>query len=93
LNFVWPNVFEQSPHVMMAFYEAVEGLSRALGPSIILSHLLPGLFHPARRVREIYWKIYNNIQIGHADALTAFYPRIKNDPVNQWERAELDLMV
>ena len=32
--------------------------------------LLQGLFHPARKVRDVYWKIYNNLyigsQVGHA---------------------------
>ena len=26
--------------------------------------LLQGLFHPARKVREVYWKIYNMLYIG-----------------------------
>lgn len=25
---------------------------------------LQGLFHPARKVREVYWKIYNMLYIG-----------------------------
>ena len=23
-----------------------------------------GLFHPARKVREVYWRLYNNVYIG-----------------------------
>ena len=26
--------------------------------------VLQGLFHPARKVREVYWKIYNMLYIG-----------------------------
>ena len=26
--------------------------------------IFQGLFHPARKVREVYWKIYNNLYIG-----------------------------
>lgn len=26
--------------------------------------LLQGLFHPARKVRDAYWRIYNNLYIG-----------------------------
>jgi splicing factor 3B subunit 1 len=57
LNLVWPNIFETSPHFMVATADALEGCRVALGPSIILSYCLQGLFHPARRVREIYWRV------------------------------------
>ena len=50
LNFVWPNIFEQSPHVINAVTEAIEGLRVSLGAGQILMYTLQGLFHPARRV-------------------------------------------
>lgn len=40
LNFVWPNVFETSPHVVQAFMSAIEGLRMGLGPSKILQYTL-----------------------------------------------------
>ncbi|KAF8966386.1 U2 snRNP component prp10, partial [Haplosporangium bisporale] len=52
LNFVWPNIFETSPHVINAVMDAIEGLSVALGPATILQYVVQGLFHPARKVRE-----------------------------------------
>jgi len=95
LNFVFPNIFETSPHVINAVSEAVEGMGRALGPAVILNYLLQGLFHPARKVREIYWKSYNNLYIAHQDALVAAYPRIPDDNVgefiNTYQRPELDI--
>jgi len=97
LNFVWPNVFETSPHVINAVMEAIEGLGRAVGPGIILMYLLQGLFHPARKVREIYWKLYNNLYIAHQDGLVAVYPRVPDDTagqhVNTYSRPELDLFI
>ncbi|KAJ3027328.1 UNVERIFIED_CONTAM: Splicing factor 3B subunit 1 [Siphonaria sp. JEL0065] len=93
LNYVWPNVFEVSPHVINAVLDAIEGLRMALGPSVILHYCLQGLYHPARRVREIYWKIYNNLYIGSQDTLVAFYPRIENEGANTYQRYELDLIV
>ncbi|KAI9099335.1 armadillo-type protein [Phlyctochytrium arcticum] len=93
LNHVWPNIFETSPHVINAVMEAIDGLRVALGPSVIMQYVLQGLFHPARRVREIYWKIYNNLYIGSQDALVAMYPRIENEPGHTFERYELDLVV
>jgi splicing factor 3B subunit 1 len=40
LNYVWPNVFESSPHVVQAFMSAVEGIRVGLGPSKILQYTL-----------------------------------------------------
>merc|ERR1719510_328070 len=79
MNFVWPNVFENSPHLVQAFMDAVDGMRVSLGPLAILSYVLQGLFHP---VREVYWKIYNNMYIGSQDTLVAGYPCIKNDAKN-----------
>ena len=79
LNFVWPNIFETSPHVINAVLEAVEGLRVALGPSVLLSYVVQGLFHPARKVRDVYWKIYNSLYVGAQDSLVAFYPRVEDD--------------
>ena len=40
LNFVWPNIFEQSPHVINACLDAVDGLRVSLGPHHILFYVL-----------------------------------------------------
>lgn len=40
LNYVWPNVFETSPHVVQAFMSSIEGLRMGLGPSKILQYTL-----------------------------------------------------
>ena len=37
--------------------DAIDGLRLSLGPSVILNYVLQGLFHPARKVREAYWKV------------------------------------
>ncbi|XP_075236948.1 splicing factor 3b subunit 1 isoform X1 [Lycorma delicatula] len=93
LNHVWPNIFETSPHLVQAFMDAIEGLRVALGPMKILQYTLQGLFHPARKVRDVYWKIYNSLYIGGQDTLVAGYPRIHNDPKNQYVRYELDYIL
>lgn len=77
LNYVWPNIFEESQHVIFACMEAIEGLMVAIGPLRILSYVIQGLFHPARFVRDAYWKIYNSLYIFASDALTAGYPRLE----------------
>lgn len=40
LNYVWPNIFETSPHLVQAFMGAVEGVRVALGPIKILQYCL-----------------------------------------------------
>eukprot|EP01118_Nematostelium_gracile_P013049 TRINITY_DN4875_c0_g1_i1.p1 TRINITY_DN4875_c0_g1~~TRINITY_DN4875_c0_g1_i1.p1 ORF type:complete len:554 (-),score=181.06 TRINITY_DN4875_c0_g1_i1:121-1782(-) len=97
INFVFPNVFETSPHVINAVTESVEAMGRSLGPSFVLMYIVQGLFHPARRVRDVYWKLYNNLHIGHEDALVAAYPRIPDDnigsSVNTYVRTEMDVII
>ncbi|XP_077516251.1 splicing factor 3b subunit 1 isoform X2 [Amblyomma americanum] len=93
LNYVWPNIFETSPHLVQAFMGAVEGLRLALGPIKILQYCLQGLFHPARKVRDVYWKIYNSLYIGGQDALVAGYPRVVDDGRNNYIRHELDYIL
>lgn len=79
-NYLFPNVFEISPHVINAVFDGIEGLRVALGPSRILAFTLQGLFHPARRVREVYWKIFNNMYLGSQDALVSAYPALEQAP-------------
>ncbi|KAF9432446.1 Splicing factor 3B subunit 1 [Entomortierella beljakovae] len=93
LNYVWPNIFETSPHVINSVMDAIEGLTVALGSGTILQYVVQGLFHPARKVREIYWKIYNNIYISAQDGVIPFYPSIENDSINKYERTELFYIV
>jgi len=93
MNFVWPNVFEQSPHVVNAVNEAIEASRVTLGPAYTLSHLVQGLFHPARMVRERYWRLYNNLYVGSQQSLVAAYPRLKDDKENVYRRHELEMVL
>lgn len=78
LNYVWPNIFEDSPHVIQATMDAVQGLIVAVGPNVILSYCYQGLYHPARKVREAYWKVFNLLYIYASDAVVIGYPSYKN---------------
>ena len=93
VNFLWPNIFEVSPHVINAMLEGIEGLRVALGSGRMLFYVLQGMFHPARRVREVYWKIYNNMYLGAQDSLVAAYPNFKDEKENKYRRTELELMI
>ena len=98
LNFVWPNIFEESPHVIQAVFDAIQGLMVALGPNLILQYTLQGLYHPARKVRDVFWRVYNTLYVYNADALVAGYPMITPTPEerengNEYARTTLELFI
>ena len=64
-----------SPHMIGAVMDAIEAMWVALGPGVLLSYVLQGLFHPARKVREVNWRIYNR---GSAIACTWMNGLLKN---------------
>lgn len=52
LNYVWPNIFETSPHLVQAFMDAVEGMRVALGPIKVLQYALQvGTFNMLKMLR------------------------------------------
>lgn len=95
MNLVWPNCFETSPHVIGAVMDAIESMRVTLGPGVLLSYTLQGLFHPARKVREVYWRIYNALYLGAADALVPFYPDLSelSEGQNMYDRSPLMMFV
>ncbi|EPT00672.1 hypothetical protein FOMPIDRAFT_1121978 [Fomitopsis schrenkii] len=95
MNLVWPNCFETSPHVIGAVMEAVEAMRVTLGPGVLLSYVLQGLFHPARKVREVYWRVYNSLYLGAADALVPFYPDLGelSEGQNVYDRHPLQMFI
>jgi splicing factor 3B subunit 1 len=93
LNFVWPNIFEESPHVIQAVLDAIQGLMVALGPNVIMQYTLQGLYHPARKVREVYWRVYNTLYIYHADSLVAGFPIVEDEGENTYARTSLELFI
>merc|ERR1719356_1002159 len=93
LNYVWPNVLEESPHVRQACLDAVEALSVALGPCVVLAYAVQGLYHPARKVREISWRIYNTLYIYSADAMVIGYPAVEDDGDNVYARPTMEMFI
>lgn len=93
MNHVWPNVFETSPHLIMAVFDAIDGFRVSLGPTKVLQYVLQGLWHPARRVRAVYWRIYNNLYVGAQDGLIPSYPKLEDDAEHCYRRTELELLL
>jgi len=95
MNLVWPNCFETSPHVIGAVMDAIEAMRVALGPGVLLSYVLQGLFHPARKVREVYWRVYNALYLGSSDAMVPFYPDLGelSEGQNVYDRHPLQMFI
>lgn len=79
LNLLIPNIFETSPHVIARIVEGIQSMAYVLGPGVLLNYLWGGLFHPAKNVRQSFWKVYNGIYVQHVDAITPYYP-VYDDP-------------
>lgn len=90
LNLLWPNLFETSPHVIDRIIEAIEGVRNAIGTPLVMNYVWAGLFHPARKVRNPYWRIYNDAYVQNADAMVPAYPTFEEDEVR---RHELDIFI
>ena len=93
INYVWPNIFESSPHITQYVFDSIEAFRVSLGPGKVLQYTLQGLWHPARRVREVYWRLYNNLILGSQDALVPFFPKLEDDDEHCYRRTELELLL
>ncbi|AOA62886.1 U2-snRNP associated splicing factor [Komagataella phaffii CBS 7435] len=78
LNLLWPNIFETSPHVIARILEGIEGCRNVIGCGIVMNYTLTGLFHPARKVRDSYWKVYNPMYVQSCDSMVPYYPDFKD---------------
>jgi splicing factor 3B subunit 1 len=87
LNLLYPNLFETSPHVIDRIIEAIEAIRMAVGPGIVMNYVWAGLFHPARKVRTPYWRLYNDAYVQAADALVPYYPNLEEEGVARPELA------
>jgi splicing factor 3B subunit 1 len=90
LNLLWPNLFETSPHVIDRIIEAIEGIRNAVGTPLVMNYVWAGLFHPARKVRQPYWRIYNDAYVQSADAMIPAYPQFEDEDIR---RHELDIFI
>ncbi|PGH18924.1 hypothetical protein AJ80_04251 [Polytolypa hystricis UAMH7299] len=85
LNLLYPNLFETSPHVIDRIIEAIEAIRMAVGTGIVMNYVWAGLFHPARKVRTPYWRLYNDAYVQGADAMVPYYPRLRYEGLGRDE--------
>ncbi|KAJ4290122.1 U2 snRNP component prp10 [Collariella sp. IMI 366227] len=87
LNLLYPNLFETSPHVIDRIVEAIEAVRMAVGPGLVLNYVWAGLFHPARKVRIPYWRLYNDAYVWGADAMVPYYPNLVEEGIDRGDLA------
>jgi splicing factor 3B subunit 1 len=87
LNLLYPNLFETSPHVIDRIIEAIEAIRVAAGPGLVLNYVWAGLFHPARKVRTPYWRLYNDAYVAAADSMVPYYPNLDDEILDRPELA------
>jgi splicing factor 3B subunit 1 len=87
LNLLYPNLFETSPHVIDRIVEAIEAVRMAVGPGLVMNYVWAGLFHPARKVRTPYWRLYNDAYVQGADAMVPYYPNLDEEKIDRPELA------
>lgn len=85
LNLLYPNLFETSPHVIDRIIEAIEAIRMAVGMGVVMNYVWAGLFHPARKVRQPYWRLYNDAYVQGADAMIPYYPTLEEDGLGRTE--------
>ena len=90
LNLLYPNLFETSPHVIDRVIEAIDAVRLAVGTGTVMNYVWAGLFHPARKVRTPYWRLYNDAYVQSADAMVPYYPPLEDDKL---KRPELMVML
>jgi len=56
----------------------------SLGPGYVLQYLVQGLYHPAKRVRYVYWRLYNMLYTGSQDAIVGYFPDLNDDENNKF---------
>ena len=90
LNLLTPNLFETSPHVIDRVVEAIDAVRLAVGTGAVMNYVWAGLFHPARKVRVPYWRLYNDAYVQSADAMVPYYPPLETEKLR---REELFVMI
>ena len=85
LNLLFPNLFETSPHVIDRIIEAIDAVRLAVGTGQVMNYVWAGLFHPARKVRTPYWRLYNDAYVQSADAIVPYYPALEDEKVGRQE--------
>ncbi|ODV93299.1 hypothetical protein PACTADRAFT_51908 [Pachysolen tannophilus NRRL Y-2460] len=83
LNLILPNIFETSPHVIERILESIDCIRNNIGNGILMNYCLSGLFHPAKMVRQPYWKVYNSMYVQSCDSMVPYYPDFDDEIIQE----------
>lgn len=50
-----------------------------------MNYAMAGLFHPARRVRQPFWRVMNDMYVQSADAMVPYFPKLDEEKLNRHE--------
>jgi len=59
LNYVWPNIFETSPHVVQAFMGSIEGMRVGLGATKVLQYGMQVCVREILIKLNFFWEFAN----------------------------------
>ncbi|KAF1808135.1 ARM repeat-containing protein [Eremomyces bilateralis CBS 781.70] len=85
LNLLFPNIFETSPHVIDRIIEAIDAVRMTVGSGMVMNYVWAGLFHPARKVRQPYWRLYNDAYVQNSDGMVPYYPNMEDEKLARHE--------
>lgn len=91
LNLLWPNILESAPMLIGAVLTSLDAMRAGMGASAFIGYVLPGLFHPARHVREAYWTIWSSTYIQAPDELALAFPPVESTVDADYDDWLLDL--
>ena len=89
LNLLAPTSSRRALTSLTASSKPSRRIRMAVGTGIVMNYVWAGLFHPARKVRTPYWRLYNDAYVQAADAMVPYYPDMEGEA----DRPELSIIV
>ncbi|CUG93936.1 Hypothetical protein, putative [Bodo saltans] len=104
LNFVYPNIVEllagtsavvgeERKKMIVAVLSFIEAARLIVGSAAILQYLYQGMFHPSKKVCEIFRKTYNLVYHANPEGLLNSYPLVEDDEEHRYQRHELYVLL
>lgn len=104
LNFVYPNIVEllagtstvvgeERKKMIVAVVSFIEAARLIVGSAAIMQYLYQGMFHPAKKVCDIFRKTYNLIYHANPEGMLNSYPMVEDDDTHRYKRHELYVLL
>jgi splicing factor 3B subunit 1 len=98
LNLIHPNLIETTTgseqfRLTTAVTEVFEAARLTVNPAYLMRMLEQGMWHPARKVRDAYWRVYNSLYLGCGEALVPTYAPTPNEGEATYVRSHLQCLV